>query len=265
MMVGDVVGRPGRKAAARFIPQLREEEKIDFVILNGENSAAGFGITAKIADELLSYGVDCITSGNHIWTQKTSEELVRTNQRVLRPANYPPACAGSGANVFQAANGTCIGVINLQGLVFMPEIDCPFRCADHEIQNLTEMGAQAIFIDFHAEATSEKIALGQYLDGRAAAVVGTHTHVMTADDMILPGGTAYLSDVGMTGPCDGTIIGVQSPQVIERFLKHIPQRFQVPTSGKARFGAVIIEYSLDTQRAKHIQRIERFLTTDGVD
>jgi len=259
MLVGDVVGRPGRRAVQQLLPKLREEERLDFVVINCENAAAGFGITRRPARELIEAGADCLTSGNHIWVQKGMEELLDGEPRLLRPANYPPQCPGSGAGVFPTADDVNVGVLNLQGRVFMTELDCPFRKADEEIKQLRAEGAQLIVIDFHAEATSEKLALGRYLDGRVAAVIGTHTHVMTADEQILPGGTAYLTDVGMTGPIEDTIIGVKSPEVLARFLTMMPQRFEVPKHGKARFSAVVFEYSLDTGRANHIQRLERLI------
>jgi len=259
MLVGDVVGRPGRRAVQQLLPELRQEESLDFVVVNCENAAAGFGITERPARELLDAGADCLTSGNHIWAQKGTEELLETQPRLLRPANYPPQCPGDGARVFPALNDVNVGVLNLQGRVFMTELDCPFRKADEEIQRLHAEGAKLIVVDFHAEATSEKLALGRYLAGRVAAVIGTHTHVMTADEQILPGGTAYITDVGMTGPIEDTIIGVESPEVLARFLTMMPQRFEVPKQGEARFSAIVFEYALDTGRAKHIQRLERLI------
>ena len=260
-MVGDVVGRPGRRAVQNILPQLIEQERIDFTIVNGENAAAGFGISESVAEELIEAGADCITTGNHVWTQRGSEQLLNTHPRIIRPANYPPMCPGDGSRVFESRSGVRVGVINLEGLVFMKELDCPFRRADEEIGQLRDSeGAELIFVDFHAEATSEKIALGRYLDGQVAAVIGTHTHVMTADEQILPRGTAYLTDVGMTGPTENTIIGVEQAEVLERFLTHMPQRFKVPKRGPTRFGAVMVEYGLDTGTAKRIKRVERFLS-----
>ncbi len=260
MLVGDVVGRPGRRAVQELLSGLRSEQKLDFVIVNCENAAAGFGITAGLADELLEAGADCLTSGNHIWAQKGTEQVLQRERRLLRPANYPPQCPGRGSGVYEACDGTRVGVLNLQGRVFMGELDCPFRTADAEIEYICEDGADLIVVDFHAEATSEKMALGQYLDGRVAAVIGTHTHVMTADEQILPGGTAYLTDVGMTGPTQGTIIGMQSAEILQRFITLMPQRFQVRKQGEARFSAVVFEYSLDTRRSKRIKRLERCIT-----
>lgn len=259
IIVGDVVGRPGRRALRKLLPILREEEAADFVVVNGENAAAGFGVTASCVREILDSGADCITTGNHIWAQKGAEELVDIEPRLLRPANYPPQCPGRGSGVFRAPNGVNIGVINLQGRVFMAELDCPFRGADAEIERLQAEGAQLILVDFHAEATSEKMALGLYLDGRVAALVGTHTHVMTADEQILPAGTAYLTDVGMTGPCINTVIGVRREEVLARFTTLMPQRFQVPKQAETEFCAAVIEYSLDTKRALHIKRVQRRL------
>lgn len=259
MIVGDVVGRPGRRAVSKLLPGLREEETADFVVVNGENAAAGFGITDSCVRELLDSGADCITTGNHVWAQKGTEKLVEIEPRLLRPANYPPQCPGRGSDVFRAANGVNVGVINLQGRVFMGELDCPFRGADAEIERLEAEGAELIVVDFHAEATSEKMALGLYLDGRVAAVVGTHTHVMTADEQILPGGTAYLTDVGMTGPYADTVIGVRREEVLLRFTTLMPQRFEVPKQADTQFCAAVFEYSLDTTRALHIKRVQRRL------
>lgn len=260
MLVGDVVGRPGRRAVRHLLPSLMTELDLDFVVVNAENAAAGFGISPGTARELIDAGADCLTTGNHVWSQKCAEELIDTEHRLLRPANYPPECPGVGARVFAAHSGISVGVLNLQGRVFMAELDCPFRTADIEIERLRQDGAEVIIVDFHAEATSEKQALGRYLDGRVAAVVGTHTHVMTADEQILPGGTAYLTDVGMTGPVEDTIIGVEAPEVLTRFLTLMPQRFKVPKHGKSRLGAVVVEYCLDSGRAKHIQRIEKCMS-----
>ena len=263
MIVGDVVGRPGRRAIRTLLPRLREQEAADFVVVNGENAAAGFGITDSCVRQLLDSGADCITTGNHVWAQKGTEELLETEPRLLRPANYPPQCPGRGSAVLRAANGVNIGVINLQGRVFMGELDCPFRGADAEVTRLEAEGAELIVVDFHAEATSEKMALGLYLDGRVAAVVGTHTHVMTADEQILPRGTAYLTDVGMTGPCTDTVIGVRREEVLLRFTTMMPQRFEVPKRADAQFCAAVIEYSLDTSRALHIKRVQRRLPIDA--
>ncbi|HCU36026.1 MAG TPA: TIGR00282 family metallophosphoesterase [Armatimonadetes bacterium] len=261
LLVGDVVGRPGRVACRHVLPQLYETESIDFTIINAENGAAGLGVSESVVNELIEAGAHCLTTGNHVWTQKGVAQLLENEPRLLRPANYPPECPGRGSAVFDAV-GQRVGVINLEGRVFMNTLDCPFRRADEEIRRLREQGAGPIIVDFHAEATSEKIAMGKYLDGRVTAVIGTHTHVMTADEQILEKGTAYLTDVGMTGPIDGTIIGVRQEEVLSRFLTLMPQRFEVPKSGKSRFGAVLIDYSLDTQRAEQIQRIERILTGD---
>lgn len=261
LLVGDVVGRPGRDACRHVLPQLIETEGIDFTIINAENAAAGFGVSESVTQELIETGAHCLTTGNHVWTQKGIGKLLENEPRLLRPANYPPECPGHGSGAFDV-DGVRVGVINLEGRVFMNTLDCPFRRADEEIRLLREQGTGPIIVDFHAEATSEKIAMGKYLDGRVTAVIGTHTHVMTADEQVLEKGTAYLTDVGMTGPIDGTIIGVQQEEVLARFLTLMPQRFEVPKHGKSRFGAVLIDYSLDTQRAQQIQRIERILTGD---
>lgn len=261
LVVGDVVGRPGRRAVEKRLQEIKEREGIDFCVLNCENAAAGFGITEPLADDLLQAGADVLTSGNHIWSQKGAEELVEREPRLLRPANFPPGVPGVGARTYRADDGTVVGVINLMGRVFMRDLDCPFQTADHEIERLNSEGAELIVVDFHAEATSEKMALGWYLDGRVAAVVGTHTHVMTADERILPAGTAYLTDAGMTGPVDDTVIGVRKEEVIDRFVKCMPHRFEVPKQARSEFCAVIVDYCLDTGRAIQIKRMKETVPT----
>ncbi len=256
LLVGDVVGRPGRRAVEKRLQQIKDEYGIDFCVLNCENAAAGFGITEALADDLLEAGADVLTSGNHIWSQKGTEALVEKEPRLLRPANFPPGVAGTGGRTFRADNGVTVGVLNLMGRVFMRELDCPFQIADKEIARLNRDGADLIVVDFHAEATSEKMAMGWYLDRRVAAVVGTHTHVMTADERILPGGTAYLTDLGMTGPVEDTIIGVHKQEVLDRFVKCTPERFEVPKRANSELCAVFVEYSLDTNRALTIKRIQ---------
>lgn len=253
LFIGDVVGRPGRSAVSLLLPQLIERHQVDFTIINAENAAAGYGITAKTADELLAAGANVLTSGNHIWAAKEAPALLSGQGNILRPANFPPDNPGHGSGVYEARNGAGVGVINLIGRTFMNPADCPFRRGDEELAKIAPH-ADVVFIDFHAEATSEKQALGYHFDGRVAAVIGTHTHVMTCDETILPGGTAYLTDVGMTGP-EGTILGVQKEIALRRFLSGMPERFEVPKRGAARLSGVLIEVSLDNGRAKDIQRL----------
>jgi metallophosphoesterase (TIGR00282 family) len=252
LFLGDIIGRPGRRTVAALLPDLQEEHRIDFTVANAENAAAGLGLTEKIAHELLDLGIDVLTSGNHIWKQKEALTFLPRLPQVLRPANYPPAAPGCGWGVFSAHNGEDLAVINLQGRVFMEPMDCPFRGADALLAELPTVSA--ILVDFHAEATSEKAALGRYLDGRVTAVVGTHTHVQTADQTILPGGTAFISDVGMTGPSD-SVIGIVPETSLQRFLTGIPAKFEVPKRGPCILSAVVIESAAQKYTARSIQRI----------
>ena len=238
--------------ASEFIPRLRREHKIDLCIANGENIAGGFGITENCANKLYSYGVDVITTGNHVWDRQETEMLLTENHRLLRPANYPPGVLGSGDVIVEAGNGCKVGVLNLQGRIFMPPIDCPFRTADRIIQRISGE-TSLIIVDFHAEATSEKMAMGWHLDGRVSAVLGTHTHVMTADEKILPGGTAYITDVGFTGP-HKSIIGVRIEQSLKRIIRQIPTRF-TPASEALMLSAVLLEIDDTSGKALSITRI----------
>ncbi|MCL6553045.1 MAG: TIGR00282 family metallophosphoesterase [Firmicutes bacterium] len=251
LFVGDVTGRPGRRILARRLPQLRREHAIDVVLANGENAAGGMGLTADTAAELFAAGVDVVTGGNHIWKNREVYALLDSDPRILRPANYPAGVPGRGAAAVRIA-GTTLGVLNLEGRVFMQALDDPFRIAREEAARLRTI-TPAIVVDFHAEATSEKVAMGWYLDGRVSAVVGTHTHVQTADERVLPGGTAYITDVGMTGPRDG-IIGMAREGILERFLTQLPVRFQV-AAGPVQLNAVVVEIAGDG-RATAIQRIQ---------
>lgn len=252
LFLGDIIGRPGRRTVAALLPDLLAEHRIDFTIANGENAAAGLGLTEKIAHELLDLGIDVLTSGNHIWQQKEARDFLPRLPQVLRPANYPPAAPGAGWGVYRARNGEELAVVNLQGRVFMDPMDCPFRGGDAVLAALPPVAA--IVVDFHAEATSEKAALARYLDGRVTAVLGTHTHVQTADETILPGGTAFLSDVGMTGPSDSVIGGI--PEVmLQRFLTGIRAKFEVPRGGACILSAVVIESLPHSHTARSIQRI----------
>lgn len=251
MLVGDVVGRAGRRAFRTITPQLRSEKSIDVVIVNGENSAGGKGFTRKALDELYAGGADVVTAGNHVWDKKDVFAFVDDEPFLVRPANYPDGTPGKGYCIFpfKAAN---IAVMNLSGRSFMPALDCPFQKAD---EILAEIGGQAdvVVLDFHAETTSEKLAMGHYLDGRADIVVGTHTHVQTADEQILPGGTAYITDLGMVGAHD-SILGVRKEIVIQKFRTGMPVRFDM-AEGAAEYAAVIVDIEPNGRRARQIERI----------
>ena len=252
LMIGDVIGQPGRRAVRQLVPQLREEFGIDLVIANGENTAGGFGITLDTAEELLQNGVDILTSGNHIWDQKEIIPHMGEGLPLIRPANYPEA-PGRG---YLIQDG--VMVLNLMGRVFMPTLDCPFRTANQVLDEAKTEGAPpVIIVDFHAEATSEKQGLGWYLDGRVSAVLGTHTHVGTVDARILPKGTAYLTDVGMTGPIN-SVIGSDTNAVLDRFLTGMPQRLPV-AGGPVMLNSVLMDIDPETGKALSIQRIDRMV------
>ena len=254
LFIGDIVGRPGRQATAALLPRLLSEQGPDLIIANAENAAAGLGITEKTADFLFDCGVDVLTTGNHVWAQREALPYVSREPRLLRPANYPPGAPGHGWYVATTAGGEQVAVVNLLGRVFMDPVDCPFRVADALLREALPPGVPVI-VDFHAEATSEKQALGRYLDGRVAAVLGTHTHVQTADPVILPGGTAYLSDVGMTGPTE-SVIGVVTEVSVRRFLTGLPARFEVPRGGPCILSAAVVEYNPQLGRAQDLQRLQ---------
>jgi len=272
LFIGDIVGRPGRDAIKQVLPGLREQHQLDFVIANGENSAGGSGITPATAKEIFSAGVDVITSGDHLWDQKEVVDLLANEEHFLRPLNYPPETPGRGSGVFafkvrssrrddrtaQRAVPTnlSIAVLNLQGRTFMPALENPFLIAAEEVKRLREQ-TKIIFVDFHAEATSEKIAFARFLDGQVSAVVGTHTHVQTADEQIFPGGTAYLTDAGFTGPHE-SVLGREIEPVIKRFLTGIPQRFEVAKNRVLLHGAVI-EIDDVSGNATKIQRVSETL------
>jgi 2',3'-cyclic-nucleotide 2'-phosphodiesterase len=260
LFIGDIFGKPGRDIARRAIPALIEQRSIDFVIANVENSAAGFGVTGDIADVILGYGVDAMTSGNHIWDKKEVFDYMPREPRLLRPANYPAGVPGRGSFVGRTRTGEPIGVLNLMGRVFMTPLDDPFAVALREIETLRAK-ARVIFVDFHAEATSEKISMAWHLDGRVTAVVGTHTHVQTADERVLPKGTACLTDVGMTGPHE-SVIGVTVEAALGRFLNGMPVKFE-PANGPARLNAVIVSADPKTGRALGIERLN--LSAQEVD
>ncbi len=253
LFVGDIVGNPGRRILKNVLPRLRGEYLPDLVIANGENCAGGVGLTPSTAEEIFRAGCDVITGGNHTWDKREILPLLESHPRLLRPANYPDPAPGGGVCLCEGRDGTPAAVVNLMGRVFMNLTDDPFRAAD---SILREIGSHArvIVVDFHAEATSEKMAFGWYLDGRVTAVIGTHTHVPTADERVLPEGTAFISDVGMTGPYD-SVIGVEKSLVIERFLTQRPVRL-TPATGDVRLAAVLIEASAATGRAESIRRIE---------
>jgi metallophosphoesterase (TIGR00282 family) len=253
LFVADVVGHPGREAVKAILPGLKKELKTHLVIVNGENSAAGFGLTAKLASELMSYGADVITTGNHVFAQKEFLAELPTLERVIRPANYPPDAPGKGWCLVEAA-GREVLVMNLMGRIFtMDTLDDPFRAGDAILAEHPK--TRIVFCDMHAEATSEKTAMGWYLDGRVSAVVGTHTHIPTADARVLPGGTAYVTDVGMVGPRDGCI-GMDKDVVLKRFLTGVPNRFVV-ASGPVTFNSVLVTISGSSGRATSIQRIDK--------
>jgi metallophosphoesterase (TIGR00282 family) len=260
LFVGDIFGKPGREIARRAIPALVATRSIDLVIANVENSAAGFGVTGDIADTILEFGVDVLTSGNHVWDKKEVLDYIARQPRLLRPGNFPAGVPGRGSYLARTRTGEPVGVINLMGRVFMTPLDDPFALAVREIEALRAK-TRVILVDFHAEATSEKVAMGWHLDGRATAVIGTHTHVQTADERILPKGTAYLTDAGMTGPHD-SIIGVTIEAALGRFLNAMPTKFEA-ASGNPRLNAVMITADAASGRATAIERIN--LSAQEVD
>jgi metallophosphoesterase (TIGR00282 family) len=259
LFIGDVVGAPGRKALAQLVPKLRARHGVDVVIANGENSAGGAGITPATANDIFNAGVDVITTGDHVWDQKEVMTLLESEPKFLRPCNYPAGTPGHGATIFERQGLPPVGVLNLQGRVFMPELENPFSIGMAEAQRLGRR-TNIIFIDMHAEATSEKIALARMLDGKVSAVVGTHTHVQTADEQIFPGGTAFLCDAGFTGAHE-SVLGREIDPIIKRFTTNMPQRFGVAKERVFLQGAVI-EINGASGRAENIQRIsERFIET----
>src|SRR5471032_656295 len=252
LFIGDIVGKPGRELVRRGLAGIVDFHRVDLVIANAENAAAGFGITREIGDQILDWGVDVMTSGNHIWDKKEALNYIGTESRLLRPANYPAGAPGNGSYLALTRDGLSVGVVNVIGRVFMLNIDDPFAVVLREIEALKER-TRVIFVDFHAEATSEKSAMGWHLDGKVTAVVGTHTHVQTADERILPKGTAFLTDVGMTGPHD-SIIGVEVEPALGRFLTALPARFEA-AAGNPRLNAVIIDADEATGLATDIERL----------
>jgi 2',3'-cyclic-nucleotide 2'-phosphodiesterase len=257
LVIGDIIGKPGRLAVGHVLPDLRHELDLDLVIANGENVAAGAGLTPSLAEELLGSGIDVITSGNHIWDKREIYDYLDTDRPVLRPANYPDDVPGRGWLIHHLADGEPVAVINLMGQVFMNQLDSPFTLADALLDGVGEPLPLLRFVDFHCEITSEKNAMGWHLDGRVTAVVGTHTHVPTADAKILPEGTAYISDVGMTGPRD-SVIGFRLDTVLPRFLRHLPTRFEV-ADGPVSLNAALIEADRTTGRAVSIELVQRLI------
>jgi hypothetical protein len=252
LFIGDIVGRPGRTLVRQGLATLIDRYEIDLVVANAENAAAGFGITREIGDEILDVGVDVMTSGNHIWDKKEALAYIGAEPRLLRPANYPSGAPGNGHYLARSRRGVPVGIVNVMGRVFMPLVDDPFAVVLRELDALAPR-ARILLVDFHAEATSEKMAMGWHLDGRATAMVGTHTHVQTADERILPKGTAYLTDVGMTGPHD-SIIGVEVERALGKYLSGLPARFDTAT-GNPRLNAAVIEADEATGRATRIARV----------
>lgn len=253
LFIGDIVGEPGRHAIRELLPVIKRREDIGFIIANAENVAGGSGVTPALADELFGYGIDVLTSGDHIWKRKEILDYIKTSGRLVRPANYPKQAPGFGSTIVQAASGADVGVINLIGRVFMQPLECPFRVAKEEVEKMKGR-ARIIVVDMHAEATSEKIALGWYLDGLVSAIIGTHTHVQTADEKILPNGTAFLSDAGMTGPFD-SVIGRKKEQILARFLTQMPARFEM-ADGDIQLHGAIIDVDEKTGKAESIKRVQ---------
>lgn len=253
LFIGDIVGQPGRRALKEGLSKIAEKLKLDFVIANAENAAGGFGITREIGEEILSMGVDVLTSGNHIWDKKEAVTYISKESRLLRPANYPDGVPGHGSIVMKTANAVSVAVLNISGRVFMNQMDCPFQIAKREIAAL-KAETNIIIVDFHAEATSEKAAFGRYFDGKVTAIIGTHTHVQTADEMIMPHGTAFITDAGMTGPTD-SIIGIKKEQIIGKFLTQIPVRFET-AKGPSILSAVVVDIDPKTGFALKIQRLQ---------
>jgi len=265
LFIGDIVGAPGREIVRADLDAARAEHRVDLVIANCENAASGFGITPKLTEELLAAGIEVLSGGNHIFDRKEILEYFPGQPRLLRPANFAPGSPGNGLYVGQAKSGVPYALLNLQGRVFMTPNDCPFRTADRELERVTKLGpingagpVKIVIVDFHAEATSEKQAMGWYLDGRVTAVVGTHTHVVTADERVLPKGTAYITDVGMTGP-HASVIGMDKQAMVRRFLDAIPTKFEVG-EGDVRLNAVLIDADENTGLARSIARVRLGLT-----
>ncbi len=257
LFIGDIVGRPGRDSIEGLLPKLKKEFKLDGVVANAENSAGGFGLTSRIAGELLALGCDCLTLGDHVWDKMEIVDYLAITDKVIRPANFPEGTPGRGWSVIHTASKKKIAVINLLGRVFMRyNVDCPFRSLKNIVAEARKE-TPVVIVDFHAEATSEKVALGHFIDGEVSAVVGTHTHIQTADERILPKGTAYISDLGMTGPYD-SVIGQKKEAIIDRFLKVMPNKFEVATDDVWLHG-VVIDIDEKSGKSRRIERIQRSL------
>jgi metallophosphoesterase (TIGR00282 family) len=252
LIIGDIAGKPGMRALKQLFPRIVADKQVDFVVANGENVAGGMGITRDLSDDLFKLGIDCITTGNHIWRQHEIKTHIENEPRLLRPLNFPASQPGRGLGVFETAAGTKIGVINLAGRVFMDPADNPFAAADSGLGELKK--AKIVLVDFHAEATSEKRAMGFFLMGRVTAVVGTHTHIQTADEQIIDNKTAYITDIGMTGPHD-SIIGMRKDIILDRFVNGMPHAFKMAKKG-IRLQAVLIKADPETGHAIHIERID---------
>ncbi len=253
LMIGDIFGEPGRKAVTRLLPGLIKEHRLDFVVANGENAVGGRGINPKFSEKLFAIGVDVITTGNHIWDQKEIKSYISEHPRLLRPANYPSRQPGAGSVVVEAKNGIPVGVINIEGQLFIGRVDCPFQTVDRELANM-QGKAEIVLVDMHTEASSEKRGLGWHLAGRVAAVVGTHTHIPTADAEILPGGTAYVSDLGMTGPYE-SVIGMDCQTAASKLAGHNYERMKVAT-GDVRFCSALITVDEASKKATTIGRLD---------
>lgn len=256
LFIGDLIGKAGRRALKEVVPALVLEHDLDLIVANGENSAGGFGIIPKVADELFDNNVSLITTGNHIWDKKEIIPYLDAGAPIIRPGNYPPGCPGRGSLTIETPAGERLTVINASGRVFMNSIDCPFRYLDDEVERAREESL-AILVDFHAEATSEKVAMGRFLDGRVSAVVGTHTHVQTADEKILAGGTGYITDAGMSGATD-SVIGMKDDSPIERFLTGMPRSYE-PAKGDIELQGVVLNIDSGTGRCIAIERVKRAL------
>jgi metallophosphoesterase (TIGR00282 family) len=252
LLIGDIVGRAGRRAVRELLPDIKKDENIDFIIANGENAAGGFGITGKVAEELYGYGIDVLTMGNHTWDNKEIFNFIEDDPNLIRPYNYPPGTPGRGYNIYKLDSGVKLAVVNLLGRIFLADVDCPFQALE---KLLEELEADLVFVDFHAEATSEKKAFGWHFAKKVSAVLGTHTHVQTADETILLNHTAYITDVGMTGPVN-SILGVQKEAVINKFISGLPAKFEV-SNNSAQINAVVIDIN-DNGIAKSIKRIQKF-------
>lgn len=258
LAVGDIVGAPGRATVRDALPRLVQAHEIDFVVANAENITSGSGITVKSMDKLLHYGVDVITSGDHIWKRMEITAGLKPGGRLLRPANYPPGCPGRGWTVVKSSTGVPVAVINVQGRLFMEPIDCPYRAVDEAIEEVRKE-TSLVFVDFHAEASSEKVAMGWHLDGRVTAVWGTHTHIQTADEQVLPNGTAYISDLGMTG-AHRSVLGRKIEPVLYRFTRQLPARFDIAEED-LRLCGVVISVNTETGKAIHIERVQAHCST----